>query len=1157
MGLVLAIGTGAYLLQQRDVALRDAEREVRNLSLVLATSVERGFRAIELMQTGILEWLHAEGMDLPETYADRANSLAVQAALHGRMAALQQVASVFLTDDAGRLIVGTKAPWPTPSLSHAERDFFRAIADVPGRESYLSSPSRNTFDGVWNIYVSRRISARDGRFLGVLGATVALDNFERYFGGVALGPDSSISLSRSDGLLLVRHPRIEEAVGTSTAQSAAFRQPLPNGGSGVATEMSPLDGKLRIKSARALEGYPLVIQATRAVEAVLEPWHREARRLGLLILLLEGLILGGVLLANRHDRQRATLQRLRQAQAESEARLALSQERERAARALAEREAAFGAVFETGTAGVAELDLASNRFVRVNQRFCEITGRTESELLGGLDSGDLDHPEDRAEAAVRLRAAVAAGHGYDMEKRYLRPDGTIAWVRISAAVSARDAAGRPLRSVGIVLDITESREAAERLRASEALLRMGMEVGRIGTFERDLATGAFRCGPETRAIFGWPVEEPISTATWLDSMLLEDRECMATRVREAIASRAEGLTSEYRLHGGSDGSPRHLEVRARYTYDAEEHPVSAIGVVIDITERREAEQRLRESEARLRLVMQVGRIGSFRHDVANDLFHCDTAARSMFGLPPGEEPVPAESWLAAVLPEDLEGLQAEVGAAWARCEPEYVISHRLRGVAEGEVRHVEARIRTDYDAEGRPVHAIGAVIDVTERREAEARIAHIAHHDALTDLPNRTLFRERLEEALARARRGTGCALLYLDLDHFKEVNDTLGHPVGDALLKAVTARLLDSVRETDTIARLGGDEFAIIQVDAEQPTAATTLAKRLVEVLSAPFELDGHQVVVGTSIGIAMVPGDGEDADTLLKNADMALYRAKAEGRGRWRFFEPEMDARMQLRRALETDLRRALAAGEFELHYQPIMDVASRRVSGLEALIRWRHPERGLVPPDAFIPLAEEIGLIVPLGEWVLAQACRDAAGWLGTPKVAVNLSPVQFASRGLVDAVATALELSGLDPARLELEITETVMLQDTQATLATLHRLKALGVRIAMDDFGTGYSSLSYLQRFPFDKVKIDRSFTSGLEQSPQSNAIVGAVTDLCLGLAMTTTAEGVETEEQLLSLLRKGCQEAQGYLFSRPCPAGEVPGLLDRLEREAKIETAAE
>ncbi|WP_043339974.1 bifunctional diguanylate cyclase/phosphodiesterase [Belnapia moabensis] len=445
--------------------------------------------------------------------------------------------------------------------------------------------------------------------------------------------------------------------------------------------------------------------------------------------------------------------------------------------------------------------------------------------------------------------------------------------------------------------------------------------------------------------------------------------------------------------------------------------------------------------------------------------------------------------------------------------------------------------------------------DVTERRRTEAQIAHLARHDALTGLPNRMLFRERLEGALTRVRRGGRCAILYLDLDRFKEVNDTLGHPLGDALLQTVATRLNAELRECDTLARLGGDEFAIVQTDIEHPQDAKTLARRLISAIERPFELDGHQVVIGTSVGIAIGPGDGLDPDILLKAADMALYRAKAEGRGRLRFFEAEMDARMQMRRTLELELRRALAAGEFELYYQPIVEVATRRVCGLEALVRWNHPDRGLVPPDQFIPLCEEIGLIIPLGEWVLTRACAEATGWAGAPKVAVNLSPAQFASRGLVDSVAAALAASGLEPRRLELEITETVMLRDTETTLVTLHRLKALGVRIAMDDFGTGYSSLSYLQRFPFDKVKIDRSFVKDLNRSRQSNAIITAVADLCYGLDMATTAEGVETEEQFLALHRKGCGEAQGYLFSKPRPGADIPDLLARLDQAADAEAS--
>ncbi|GGC50774.1 hypothetical protein GCM10011504_31500 [Siccirubricoccus deserti] len=439
---------------------------------------------------------------------------------------------------------------------------------------------------------------------------------------------------------------------------------------------------------------------------------------------------------------------------------------------------------------------------------------------------------------------------------------------------------------------------------------------------------------------------------------------------------------------------------------------------------------------------------------------------------------------------------------------------------------------------------------IEEQRRSEAQLTYLAHHDPLTGLANRVLLRKRLDAALAHEQPDKACAVLCLDLDHFKAINDTLGRAVGDLLLQEVARRIKAEVREADTIARLGGDEFAIVQTGIRQPRDAAILAQRLVETLGAPFDLDGHHVIVGASIGIAAVAGDMVNPDQLLQNADMALYRAKANGRGCHCFFEPEMNLHAQIRRTLRLDLRRALDAREFELFYQPQVNVRTRKVGTLEALLRWRHPESGLVAPDRVIPLVEEIGLIVPLGEWVLEQACAAAAGWPGQEKVSVNLSPVQFTSARLVAVVTSALQASGLEASRLELEITESVLMRDTESTLATLHRLKQLGVSIALDDFGTGYSSLSYLQRFPFDKVKIDKSFVSSLGRTAASTAIVRAVTELCMALGMSTTAEGVETEAQHAALVALGCTDLQGYLFSRPCPAEEVPALLQKLNGAA-------
>jgi len=427
-----------------------------------------------------------------------------------------------------------------------------------------------------------------------------------------------------------------------------------------------------------------------------------------------------------------------------------------------------------------------------------------------------------------------------------------------------------------------------------------------------------------------------------------------------------------------------------------------------------------------------------------------------------------------------------------------------------------------------------------------AQVAFLAHHDALTGLPNRILLNERTAHAVKLLDRGHRFALFLLDLDHFKEVNDTLGHPVGDELLKQVAERLQDCVREGDTVSRLGGDEFAVLLPGMSDTDAADQLARRMLSAIAMPCQISRHQVNISTCIGITLAPRDGAYPDKLLKNADMALYRAKRNAHGSVCFFEPAMDAEQQARWMLEVDMRRAIIENEFELYYQPLVNVRTRAVSGFEALIRWQHPTRGLVAPDAFIPLAESSGLIVPLGQWVLRQACLDATSWPVDLRVAVNLSSVQFKDRRLVETVQDALDLTGLPGRQLELEITETVLLKDSEATLATLHRLRGLGVRISMDDFGTGYSSMSYLRRFPFDKIKIDQSFVRDLPDDVESSAIVRAVIGLSNSLGMTVTAEGVETEAQAEQLAREACTDLQGYLFSKPVRAMEIPGLLERL-----------
>jgi len=442
---------------------------------------------------------------------------------------------------------------------------------------------------------------------------------------------------------------------------------------------------------------------------------------------------------------------------------------------------------------------------------------------------------------------------------------------------------------------------------------------------------------------------------------------------------------------------------------------------------------------------------------------------------------------------------------------------------------------------------VGTFEDITARLAAEERIRHLARFDALTDLPNRVTFYEQSASILAHLRRGESVAFLSLDLDHFKSVNDTLGHPVGDVMLKAVADRMKSCIRGEDFVARLGGDEFALVQVPSAEVADIPALASRLIEVVGAPYEIEGHQIVIGLSIGIALAPTDGTEPDRLMKNADLALYRAKADGGGTYRFFEPAMDARMQERRALELDLRKAVLKGEFEVEYQPIIDVKTHAITSCEALVRWQHPQRGLVPPLEFITLAEETGLIVPIGEWVLNRACAEAVHWPEHIMVSVNLSPAQFKSRNIVQTVRDALAKSGLPPKRLELEITELVLLEETDGAFAILHQLRDLGIRIAMDDFGTGYSSLGYLRSFPFDKIKIDASFIRDLPHKEDSVAIVRAVVGLGSSLGITTTAEGVETKDQLASLKTEGCDEFQGFLYSQPKSGAEIEALLRSAE----------
>jgi len=575
--------------------------------------------------------------------------------------------------------------------------------------------------------------------------------------------------------------------------------------------------------------------------------------------------------------------------------------------------------------------------------------------------------------------------------------------------------------------------------------------------------------------------------------------------------------------------------------------------IIDMVPRAFSEEQARQLQdlaeiviAHLRLYEEKQRYKLLADNTTDVIIWCrlDTtrlyvspSAKLLFGYDP--EDLIGTRPLDFVHPDDSEGYRRILDDLQNE-RVEHVVSQQRYRRKDGSWVWIEASFSLIRDAN--TAHAtsyVAALRDVTQRKDAESKIAHMALHDALTGLPNRTLFWDRLNQTLASGERhGYSFAVIACDLDRFKSINDTLGHPAGDTLLKTVAERLKGVIREGDTVARLGGDEFAFVLGRLDQPQDASLVAQRIIDAVGEPIHIDGHQTTVGVSVGIAIGPADDLGADDLFKNADIALYRAKEAGRNRYSFYETGMDAQITERNLLELDMREAIRLGGFILHYQPAMNFVSGEVSGFEALLRWQHPTRGAISPAEFIPMAEETGLIVALGEWALREACREAASWPKNLRIAVNVSAVQFQKPGLEQVVLSALMATGLAPSRLELEITESVLMEDANAVIGCLQRLTALGVRIALDDFGTGYSSLSYLRRFPFDKIKIDRSFVREIDD-PNAAAIVRAVVGLATHLGADITAEGIETEDQFKRVRQIGCTEFQGFLLSRPLPAQDT------------------
>jgi diguanylate cyclase (GGDEF)-like protein/PAS domain S-box-containing protein len=757
----------------------------------------------------------------------------------------------------------------------------------------------------------------------------------------------------------------------------------------------------------------------------------------------------------------------------------------------------------------------------------------------------------RLMAVVLLILGIAGLHWTAMAAVTLVPDPLIAVSRHAIApnvVAIAIATVMVLIAALGLVGVTVDNYLAERLRRSADHLARAQLIAHTGSIEQDLRTGAIEWSGETYRIFGLDPNLPAPVGeAFLALFHPDDRAACETQ------GPAHQTATSCRLHMPRvdlrfrivqpGGAVRLVHHESELVLDPHGLAVRWIGTYRDVTEAFEAEESFK-------LVFEDNPVPMWLFDPETLKFLAvNDAAVVHYGYDRGSF---LKLTLLDVVPQrDRDAIEQAIRnrpGTGGGGSPSQLWQHfKADGTEIDVITYWRHTMFCD-----RPAQLV-AVMDVTEKRRAEARIAHMAHHDALTGLPNRVLFHERLEEALLRVRRGRDqLAVLYLDLDKFKNVNDSLGHAAGDKLLMAAADRLRTCLRGSDMVARFGGDEFAVLQMGLAGPDEAGALADRIVTHLSEPYDIEGQQVVIGASAGIALAPVDGETCDQLLGNADMALYRAKEDGRRTFCFFQPGMGASLRAHRTLELNLRNALGAGEFEVYYQPLVTLETGVICGFEALLRWHHPLLGMVTPSEFIPLAEETGLIVPIGEWVLRQACAEAGAWPDNLKVAVNLSPVQFKKGNLPQLVFATLASSGLPAARLELEITESIFLAETKANLATLRSLRALGVGISMDDFGTGYSGLSYLRAFPCDKIKIDRSFISELSESADCMAIIRAITNLGSNLGIPTLAEGVETEEQLELLRKEGCTEMQGYLFSRPVPASEIAGLLSsrRICRQA-------
>ena len=778
-------------------------------------------------------------------------------------------------------------------------------------------------------------------------------------------------------------------------------------------------------------------------------------------------------------------------------------------------------------------DYETLRFIAVNQAAIHLYGYSRDEFLA-MTINDIRPPETIPALLADLKSNLV-GHRMDSQWTHRKKDGQV--IVVEVASHSLTFAGRPARIV-LAHDISPRLEAEAETRRSLSLLRSTLESTADGILVVDRQGKVISHNRRFAQIWEIPAkllaagDDEALLASVLDR--LRDPQTFLDKVHELYAAPE---AESFDVLEFADG-----RIVERYSVPQllDGQPVGRVWSFREVTERHRAEAALQAAAERYRTLFERNLAGVFRTSTASVILECNDAFARILGFASSRECIGKRLVDHYAEPLQRRALLASLLQRGALTDTEIQLR---RGDGTPLWVLVSATL---LGGEGEQVIE-GTLVDITQRKDAESQLVHQAYHDALTGLPNRMLFQDRLTQALDLARRHhRGLSVLFLDLDQFKLVNDTLGHAAGDRLLQAVAARLRQSVRQSDTVARVGGDEFNLLLPEVGRGSQAARMAEKILATVARPVEVDGHRLYITTSIGISLFPADGADAEALLTSADIAMYRAKELGRNGFQLCTPAMNARSLERLTLENDLRQGIERHEFRLHYQPQLDLASGRIVGVEALLRWQHPSRGMVSPDAFIAVAEEARLIVPIGEWALRRACKQTVAWqaAGQPalRLAVNLSALQFQQRNLPAGIRRILEETGLDPRHLEIEITESAAIQNAALTVEVLSALRAIGVRIAIDDFGTGHAALAYLKQFPIDALKIDRGFVTDLEASQEDRAIVTAIISLAHGLGIRVIAEGVETEGQLRFLAENGCDEYQGFLLSPPLPPALVPQL---------------